>query len=294
MISSVEGSKNSSTTGNSGRRKPLQLLTGIFSRKNRRDFGGLMQDPSEKNPYINEDTDNDLWAASDVSPVIPEPREALHSPYHARTIDQDMENLRLSRQDNPYLQVLASRECLNESDDCSEYEEKHLMAKKHMLGEGCIPEHFIRGSVYTRNPFGIDFFFFFLREENLGGSRDPLTLAEVHARLVRSPPPIMWTRGRNSEPSFSRITSHSSVDGDSDCVFQFPPVTNRLMSPTHSCRSNHSGPAGMTTYKFLAPFDYNSRMRDNTIEAVSGKFNLSPQPRRRPENKARALSDLTS
>ena len=135
-------------------------------------------------------------------------------------------------------------------------------------------------------------------QENLGGSRDPLTLAEVHARLVRSPPPIMWTRGRNSEPSFSRITSHHSMDGDSDCVFQFPPISHHhhhthrvIMSPTHSCRSNHSGPAGMTDYRFLGPFDYNSRMRDSTIEAVSGKFNLSPQPRRRPE---KVISDLTT
>ena len=83
----------------------MQLLTGIFSRKSRRDVSSIMSDTMDKSPYMNEDGDNDMWNVSDESPVIPEPREALHSPYHARTIDQDMENLRLSRQDNPYLQV---------------------------------------------------------------------------------------------------------------------------------------------------------------------------------------------
>lgn len=83
------------------RRKPLHLLTGIFGKKSRRlnqarrdnrEFGWLSQGEED------DSEDSELLQ-------IPEPREALHSPYHARTIDQDMEHLRLSRQDNPYLQV---------------------------------------------------------------------------------------------------------------------------------------------------------------------------------------------
>jgi len=85
------------------RRKPLQLLTGIFSRKSHRMEDSMPQSPEKGNFYITDDTDADMWES--LSDGIPEPREALHSPYHARTIDQDMENLRLSRQDNPFLQV---------------------------------------------------------------------------------------------------------------------------------------------------------------------------------------------
>lgn len=115
--------------GGGFRRKPLQLLTGIFGRKsNNRKESDSVSEQGEKSFYITDESVNDsVWGSGFED--IPEPREALHSPYHARTIDQDMENLRLSRQDNPYLQVLASRECLNESDDGSEYEEKSLMSK---------------------------------------------------------------------------------------------------------------------------------------------------------------------
>jgi len=136
-----------------------------------------------------------------------------------------------------------------------------------------------------------------LLQENLSGrSQDPLSLAEVHARLVRSPPPVMWTRSRNSEPSISRLTSQNS-SLDVDCVFQFPPSqipNSRLLSepsPTHSCRSHASSmPQGHA--RFLGPF----KRGNNTLEILTGKFNLSPQPRRRPEshNKARSFSDFPS
>jgi hypothetical protein len=90
----------------SGKRKPLQLLTGIFSRKNHRSDGAMPHSPGRESFYISDEVDDDMWET--FSNGIPEPREALHSPYHARTIDQDMENLRLSRQDNPFLQVCSS------------------------------------------------------------------------------------------------------------------------------------------------------------------------------------------
>lgn len=84
-----------------GKRKPLQILTGIFSRKNNKEIPDSSED--RDNFFLSEDGDVDMmW---DSAETIPEPREALHSPYHARTIDLDMQNLRLSRQDNPFLQV---------------------------------------------------------------------------------------------------------------------------------------------------------------------------------------------
>jgi hypothetical protein len=42
------------------------------------------------------------------------------TPGRTRNLDQDMEALRLSRQDNPFLQLLASRESLLDSDDCND------------------------------------------------------------------------------------------------------------------------------------------------------------------------------
>ncbi len=128
-----------------------------------------------------------------------------------------------------------------------------------------------------------------------GSTDDPLTLAEVHARLVRSPPPVMWTRSRSSEPSFSQLLR--AHGGGSDCVFQYPPsgispnLAIPITSPTHSFRSQHSA-----TSKFLSPsyFDQHGRLlKDSALEALSGKFNLSPQPRRRPsDGKGRHFSDL--
>lgn len=127
--------------------------------------------------------------------------------------------------------------------------------------------------------------------------KDPLSLAEVHARLVRSPPPVMWTRNRNSEPSFAVL---SSFHADQQCVFQFPPHPGaRLLtdpSPTPTCRSHPSTNVISANNRFQGQLvDYGLRFRENTLDDVTGKFNLSPQPRRRPEgNKARPFSDFNS
>lgn len=127
--------------------------------------------------------------------------------------------------------------------------------------------------------------------------KDPLSLAEVHARLVRSPPPVMWTRTRNSEPSFAVLSAFHSTD--QECVFQFPPHPgSRLLtdpSPTPTCRSHPSTNMITANGRFLGPIDYGLRFRENTLDDVTGKFNLSPQPRRRPEGKqTRPFSDFNS
>lgn len=131
--------------------------------------------------------------------------------------------------------------------------------------------------------------------------KDPLALAEVHARLVRSPPPVMWTRNRNSEPSFAVLSSFHSTD--QECVFQFPPHPGaRLLtdpSPTPTCRSHPStNLISQNARTFLGPLDYGFRFRENTLDDVTGKLNLSPQPRRNNRsahgNKARPFSDFNS
>ncbi|KPJ16209.1 hypothetical protein RR48_08214 [Papilio machaon] len=85
----------------------------------------------------------------------------LLTPGRTRNIAQDMEALRLSRQDNPYLQqVMASRESLIDShaEDCGS-DDTILMSQEF-------------GST------ALDFV-----------EEDPLTLKEVHEHMIRSPPP---------------------------------------------------------------------------------------------------------
>jgi len=110
MLSAMENKHSTSESTpsicGSGKRKPLQLLTGIFSRKSHRSEGAMPHSPGRESFYISDEAEDELWET--LSNGVPEPREALHSPYHARTIDQDMSRLQLSRQDNPFLQVLYS------------------------------------------------------------------------------------------------------------------------------------------------------------------------------------------
>ncbi|XP_012549872.1 uncharacterized protein LOC101745299 isoform X1 [Bombyx mori] len=96
-----------------------------------------------------------------LSPPIGGSSAVLLTPGRTRNIAQDMEALRLSRQDNPYLQqVMASRESLIEShhDEC-ESDDTILMSQEF-------------GST------ALDFV-----------EDDILTLKEVHEHMIRSPPP---------------------------------------------------------------------------------------------------------
>lgn len=86
------------------------------------------------------------------------------TPGRIRNIDQDMETLRISRQDNPFLQqVIASRESLVESLEESESDDTNLMSQEF--------------------PTDLDV--------------DPLTLPEIHEHMIRSPPPTTWPRSPN-------------------------------------------------------------------------------------------------
>ncbi|KAJ0183106.1 hypothetical protein K1T71_001082 [Dendrolimus kikuchii] len=96
-----------------------------------------------------------------LPPSMNDSPAVLLTPGRTRNIAQDMEALRLSRQDNPYLQqVIASRESLIEShtDEC-ESDDTILMSQEF-------------GST------ALDFV-----EDDL------LTLKEVHEHMIRSPPP---------------------------------------------------------------------------------------------------------
>jgi len=97
------GHLHKSPDSSSGSRRPLQLLTGIFSRKNRK--GEESEEMLDHIGDMTDDLENECWPEDHVSMDTPDPTEILRSPFHSRKIDEDMENLRLSRQDNPYLQV---------------------------------------------------------------------------------------------------------------------------------------------------------------------------------------------
>lgn len=114
------------------------------------------------------------------------------TPGRTRNIDQDMEALRLSRQDNPFLQVLASRESLVESIEESESDDAILMSQEL-------------------------------------GDTDPLTLAQVHEHLVRSPPPASWPH----TTTFHFPHQNQSSNGKSDTLAHC-----RSPSKTSSYRGN--------------------------------------------------------
>lgn len=84
------------------------------------------------------------------------------TPGRCREIDQDMHALRLSRQDNPFVQkVLASRESLIDTLDDTVSDDAILMASQELSAE-C--------------------------------DSDPFTLPEVQEHMIRSPPPTSWPR----------------------------------------------------------------------------------------------------
>lgn len=110
------------------------------------------------------------------------------TPGRCREIDQDMHALRLSRQDNPFVQkVLASRESLIDTLDDTVSDDAVLMASQELSAE-C--------------------------------DGDPFALPEVQEHMIRSPPPTSWPRSpqysmfpyNNSQDNNLTISSHSSDD----------------------------------------------------------------------------------
>ncbi|KAJ8975439.1 hypothetical protein NQ317_014197 [Molorchus minor] len=102
-------------------------------------------------------------------PVTNHPSPAISTitltPGRLRNIDQDMENLRASRQDNPFIQqLIASRESLVDHLEVEEESDHvNLMAK----------------------------------ELSLDIDVDPLSIPEMHEHMIRSPPPTHWPKSPN-------------------------------------------------------------------------------------------------
>lgn len=129
-------------------------------------------------------SDVDYYLTLPVScPTSPAASTLTLTPGRVRNIDQDMENLRVSRQDNPFVQkVIASRESLLDTSMEEDSDNATLMSK----------------------------------ELSLDLDVDPLSLPEVHEHMIRSPPPIHWPRTPNFRafdfPNGNEQTLHVEVN----------------------------------------------------------------------------------
>ncbi|KAG7190269.1 hypothetical protein KM043_006387 [Ampulex compressa] len=166
------------------------------------------------------------------------------TPGRTRNIDQDMEALRLSRQDNPFLQVLASRESLVESVEESESDDAILMSQE--LGDA-----------------------------------DPLTLAQVHEHLVRSPPPASWPHATTFH--FPHQNQNSISKSDVLEHYKSPSKTpshrgnvNELSrsEPSTDIRDRHSHPFSLlhpTPIRSLSEVRRLHRSADDSVQLMSSE-----------------------
>ncbi|VEN59843.1 unnamed protein product [Callosobruchus maculatus] len=149
------------------------------------------------------------------APPSPAVSSITLSPGRIRNIDQDIENIRASRQDNPIIQqIIASRKSIIDSLDMDEEaDHTNLMTK----------------------------------ELSLDLDVDPLSIPEMHEHMIRSPPPINWPKSPDYRAfEFSQEDETFSVD----CV-STTSIANtsskslnhyqRDMSRRQGLRSWHSG-----------------------------------------------------
>lgn len=204
----------SSTSISSSRRKPFLFLSNLWRRKKVLEIDDLIfdrelnhrtrsepsggsgvnkrrskrrrriepsNDINHKNPSI---IHSPVISYTCTSTTVPSASMLTMTPGRCRDIDQDMHALRLSRQDNPFVQkVLASRESLIDTLDDTVSDDAILMATEE-LNPDC--------------------------------DGDPFTMPEVQEHMIRSPPPTSWPR---SSPQYMftynqdnnlTISSHSS------------------------------------------------------------------------------------
>lgn len=118
-------------------RNPLAFFVNLFKKKKykikKKDVkNNTKAGKSPKVPTVLSVSVMDMRMSSPC-PLSPALSTLTLTPGRTRDIDQDMEALRLSRQDNPFLQVLASRESLVESLFESESDDINLMSQVSYL-----------------------------------------------------------------------------------------------------------------------------------------------------------------
>ncbi|KAK7863547.1 hypothetical protein R5R35_011173 [Gryllus longicercus] len=160
-------SDNSSRNGYL-KKSPLTFISNLFKKKKYHDdiSDVNFEEPTFKAMDHGSEcrlTAVDIMVQAPCCPPSPAASTLTLTPGRTRDIDQDMAALRLSRQDNPFLQVLASRESLVDSMEESESDDANLMSQEF--------------------PHDLDV--------------DPLTLPEIHEHMIRSPPPVTWPKSPN-------------------------------------------------------------------------------------------------
>uniref|UniRef100_A0A0A9XZ02 Ribosomal protein S12 methylthiotransferase RimO n=2 Tax=Lygus hesperus TaxID=30085 RepID=A0A0A9XZ02_LYGHE len=154
-------SKNSDGCGIDARTRSIKFLTNLFRRKKPEETLSDMEKGSQSVTVARVPS---TLSVRDILVSAYPSSPSLSTPARARDIDSDMETLRISRHDNPFLkQVLASRESLADSLEESESDDTNLMSQE------------------------------FSSELDA----DPLSLPEVHEHMIRSPPPTSWPRSPN-------------------------------------------------------------------------------------------------
>lgn len=142
---------------------------------------------------------------------VPEVNNA--DPTDFNVVESELEALHLSRTDNPYLQVLSSQDNLDQAALDDKSSNTVLMSP---------PESISPTRSYA------------------GGSKD-YSLSEIHAHLVRSPPPVSWPMSPRSNGTFSPDSSDMDVDNplpSSQSIVPSPPTRgyspyNRSQSEEH-------------------------------------------------------------
>ncbi|XP_075222714.1 uncharacterized protein LOC142325179 [Lycorma delicatula] len=258
----VSSPKTNESNGFGPKTKPVKFLSNLFKKKRGNDC-----DAATTTIKIDGSVITDMEKSTDNSGVARVPstlsvREILLSPCPAspapstpartRDIDTDMETLRISRHDNPFLkQVLASRESLADSLEESESDDINLMAQE----------------------FG-------------GDLEDPLTLPEVHEHMIRSPPPTSWPRSPNFKlfrfPDSDHVISQENLNRKSPSQMVMSP---RHDTPRHSTdfissqdESSRGSVSSITSPRLHLPLRPHQRSNSDTRER--GFSLLTPAPLR--------------
>ncbi|KAK9509654.1 hypothetical protein O3M35_006919 [Rhynocoris fuscipes] len=200
-------SKNSDGCSIDAKTRPIKFLANLFKRK-KSSGDETFSEMDRGNQSVNVARVPSTLSVRDILVSAYPTSPALSTPARHRDINTDMEALRISRHDNPFLkQVLASRESLADSLEESESDDTNLMSQE------------------------------FLSELET----DPLSLPEVHQHMIRSPPPTSWPRSPNFKmfrfPNESESSSASAASQDT--IFGRKSPLSRCVSPRQESKMDY-------------------------------------------------------
>ncbi|XP_055681728.1 uncharacterized protein LOC129789108 isoform X1 [Lutzomyia longipalpis] len=191
MPSSSASTFGKSTTSISIRRRPFVFLSNLLRRRKVLEIDDMMFERGnrEMNQRARSEPSVISYSCTQMNAATKAASPSISTltltPGRCRDIDQDMQALRLSRQDNPFVQkILASRESLVDTLDDTVSDDAILMSQ----------------------------------EFNPELESDPFTLPEVQEHMIRSPPPTTWPRSPHfsifnfSQENVLTVSSQSSEE----------------------------------------------------------------------------------